>query len=105
SAASTDGNLGSAINSYTHQDHYDYILELDAAGKIVGGEWIGTSKRQHPDFVWLPIRASAPSVAGGKITYANVKTIYDLSMQDGSGGGGANEVKTVSDAGAIAKSA
>jgi len=30
-----------------------------------------------------PIRASATTVAGGKISYANVKTIYDLSMQDG----------------------
>ncbi|HEU0030448.1 MAG TPA: pre-peptidase C-terminal domain-containing protein [Kofleriaceae bacterium] len=102
SAASQDGNLGSTIDRYTHQDNYDYILELDAAGKIIGGEWIGTSKRQHPDFVWLPIRASAPSVAGGKITYANVKLIYDLSMQDGSGGGG-GAVKTVNDAATLAK--
>jgi hypothetical protein len=83
SSPTLDGNLGSQINTYTHHDSYDYILEVDANGKINGGEWLGTSKRQHPDFVWLPIRASATSVAGGKITYANVKTIYDLSMVDG----------------------
>jgi len=101
SASTLDGNLGSQIDRYTHQDKYDYILELDGAGKIIGGEWIGTSKRQHPDFVWLPIRSTVTTVAGGKISYANVKMIYDLSMQDGTGGTG--EVKTVNDAGVIAK--
>jgi hypothetical protein len=104
SASTLDGNLATQIDRFTHQDKYDYILELDAAGKIIGGEWIGTSKRQHPDFVWLPIRSTVNTVAGGKISYANVKMIYDLSMQDGSGGG-TGEVKTIDDAGAIAKSA
>ena len=104
SSSTTDGNLGSQIDRYTHQDKYDYILELDAAGKIIGGEWIGTSKRQHPDFVWLPIRSTVTTVAGGKISYANVKMIYDLSMQDGTTPTtGVN--KTVNDAGALAKSA
>jgi len=31
----------------------DYILDLDAAGNIIGGEWVGHS--DHPDFVWLPV--------------------------------------------------
>ncbi|HVV86424.1 MAG TPA: pre-peptidase C-terminal domain-containing protein [Kofleriaceae bacterium] len=104
SSASTDGNLGASIDRYTHTDKYDYILEVGADGKIIGGEWLGESKRAHPDFVWLPIRASEPSVAGGKITYANVKTIYDLSMADGqppmTGGD-----KVVTDAGTLVKSA
>ncbi len=102
SPTSLDGNLGSTIDRYTHDDRYDYILELDAAGKIIGGEWIGASKRQHPDFVWLPIRSTSTTVAGGKISYANVKTIYDLSMQ--TGGGGTGEVRTVNETGAVAKS-
>jgi hypothetical protein len=105
SPGSQDGNLGATIDRYTHQDNYDYILELDAAGKIVGGEWIGASKRKHPDFVWLPIRVGATSVAGGKITYANVKAIYDLSMQTGTPPGPGGTVKTVNDAGVLAKSA
>jgi hypothetical protein len=104
SPASTDGNLGANIDRYTHTDRYDYILEVDGAGKIIGGEWIGASKRQHPDFVWLPIRASAPSVAGGKITYANVKMIYDLSMQDGGGGGGGT-VRNITETGTVVKAA
>jgi hypothetical protein len=35
----------------TVQYHYD--LELDANGKVVGGEWYNKS---HPDFVWMPIK-------------------------------------------------
>lgn len=104
SSAETDGNLGSSIDRYTHTDRYDYILEIDAAGKIIGGEWLGESKRAHPDFVWLPIRANGASVAGGKITYANVKAIYDLSMAT-PGSPTTGGVKTIDDAGTITKSA
>ncbi len=104
SPSSRDGNLATTIDQYTHHDRYDYILEVAAAGKIIGGEWIGTSKKLHPDFVWLPVRASSTTVAGGKISYANVKTIYDLSMQTGTGGGTGGTVKTVNETGAVAKS-
>lgn len=104
SPAGTDGNLASTIDRYTHTDRYDYILEVDAAGKIIGGEWLGESKKAHPDFVWLPYSVRGSSVAGGKITYANVKAIYDLSMSDGqppvTGGD-----KVVEESGAIAKAA
>ncbi|HEY5928113.1 MAG TPA: pre-peptidase C-terminal domain-containing protein [Kofleriaceae bacterium] len=105
SAAGTDGHLGSTIDRYTHMDRYDYILEVDAAGKIVGGEWIGTSKKQHPDFVWLPIRSTVTTVAGGKISYANVKMIYDLSMQGEGGGGGGGTVRDITETGAVVKAA
>lgn len=104
SPAGTDGNLSATIDRYTHTDRYDYILEVDAAGKIIGGEWLGESKKAHPDFVWLPYSVKGSSVAGGKITYANVKAIYDLSMSDGqppvTGGD-----KVVDESGAIAKAA
>ena len=33
---------------------YDYFLELDLGGTIVGGEWYGPSKKNHPDFIWRP---------------------------------------------------
>jgi hypothetical protein len=104
SSASTDGHLGASINSYTHQDRYDYILELDGDGRIIGGEWIGASKKMHPDFAWLPTGIGATSVAGGKITYANVKQIYDMSMQT-PGGGTTGPVRTVNDAGTVVKGA
>ena len=44
------------IERYTNHDHYDYILELDVAGEVIGGEWIGASILNHPDFVWLGVR-------------------------------------------------
>jgi hypothetical protein len=39
---------------------YTYDLELDADGKILGGEWY---KNAHPDFLWTP-----PPVAPAKST-------------------------------------
>jgi len=41
----------------------NYVLELDAAGRILGGEWIDdpvvswgeNSKELHPDFVWMAL--------------------------------------------------
>jgi len=31
---------------------YEYILELDSEGSIIGGEWYRDSKGDHPDFLW-----------------------------------------------------
>lgn len=98
------GYIGTGIGRYTRHDDYDYILEVDTAGKIIGGEWFGTSTKDHPDFVWLPIRHSASSVAGGKITYANVKTIYDLSVADASPPSTGGD-KTVTDSATVASAA
>ncbi len=103
SPASTDGNLGARINQYTHKDTYSYVLEVDAAGKIVGGEWTGDSKLDHPDFLWLPLSVSAQSVAGGKITYARVKEIYDQSLQAPGTPPTTGSEKTVTDSATIAK--
>src|SRR5205814_1988867 len=48
-----------------------------------------------------------PSVAGGKITYANVKMLLDMSMNPptNGGGGGTPADKTVSDSGTLASGA
>jgi subtilisin-like proprotein convertase family protein len=43
---------GDQLARYTTLETYDYILELDAAGDIIGGEWIGNSKTNHADFIW-----------------------------------------------------
>lgn len=56
SHASTQPN-GDHIERYTRHDYYHYILELDGEGKIIGGEWLGSSIQDHPDFLWLPTRA------------------------------------------------
>lgn len=36
---------------------YRYVLELDAAGNIIGGEWLDGSKTTHPDFLWYTAQA------------------------------------------------
>ena len=43
---------GHLLERYTTRERYEYILELDARGDIIGGEWIGESKTKHPDFLW-----------------------------------------------------
>lgn len=43
---------GGNLARYTTVETYDYVLELDAAGTIIGGEWVGRSKTDHPDFMW-----------------------------------------------------
>lgn len=32
---------------------YDYRLELDGQGAVIGGEWLDRSRADHPDFLWL----------------------------------------------------
>lgn len=98
SSAST-GYIGTAIDRYTHSDVYDYVLELDAAGKIIGGEWVGSSKDAHPDFLWLPLGVAAPSVAGGAIRYDVVKSlVLESAGQTGPSDGGVGQVVEVREA-------
>lgn len=48
SAAGTDGHLGSTINTYTHQDHYDYILEVDANSRSSVASGSARRRRRTP---------------------------------------------------------
>ncbi len=80
SPSSTDGNLSSRIATYTKTDSYRYVLEVDAAGKIIGGEWVGTSKKAHPDFLWQPTGRRG-SIAGGAIQWTKVKQLLDASVR------------------------
>lgn len=72
--ASTDRPLAGQV---TGVDTLEYLLELDAAREIIGGEWLGESKRTHPDFLWLPTGVGQESVAGDAIRYAAVKQLVD----------------------------
>jgi hypothetical protein len=72
-----DGYMTPHIDDFTQTDSYEYVLELDANGRIVGGEWVGESKQAHPDFLWLPTGVAAKTVAGGAIAYDNVKSLID----------------------------
>lgn len=48
---------GFELERFTSVITYDYILELDASGAIIGGEWVGRSKTSHPDFLWYSLAA------------------------------------------------
>lgn len=50
---------------------YEYFLELNASGNIIGGEWI-TSTR--PDFMWMYGRSS--DFKSGPINLTHLKHIY-----------------------------
>jgi hypothetical protein len=71
------------ISNYTRTDHYSYILEADANGRIIGGEWLGESLKNHPDFVWWPKGTPTGTISGG-LTYAQVKEMFNESAAPGS---------------------
>ena len=37
---------------------YYYILELNEADEVIGGEWVAGSQREHPDFLWVALEAA-----------------------------------------------
>ncbi len=69
---SEDGNVADHIDDYTGTDEYAYVLELDADGRIIGGEWVGESKQNHPDFLWMPGVKANTEVARTMVTLAEV---------------------------------
>lgn len=107
SSASTDGYLGDRIDDYTNTDRYEYILEIktgaNGAEEIVGGEYIGASKQDHPDFLWLPVSHRGESVAGGAIKRSEVMAIYELSRQTDGGDDGGGETIVLDESGTVAR--
>ena len=86
SHANVDGNLSESIDSYTRWDDYEYVLELDKDGVVIGGEWIGESKKNHPDFLWLPTFkrdveiAMKDGKAGTGIKWSEVEMLLEQSI-------------------------
>ncbi len=78
SHASETTNLAATIDRYTRDDYYNYILELNGRGEIIGGEWVGGSHYDHPDFLWLPVKQNAASISG--ISYSKVKDLLNQSV-------------------------
>ena len=89
SNASTDGALvsGGNYNNWVRTDKYQYILELDGQGNIIGGEWVGSSKQNHPDFLWMPTIKNDTEVArdgfsaNTGIKWSEVKMLLEKSVQ------------------------
>lgn len=57
---------------------YGYVLELDAQGKILGGEWTGGSKTDHPDFIW---RHTRPTPDNPYVDRQLVETLLRMSRE------------------------
>ncbi|MCB1750617.1 MAG: hypothetical protein KDI74_02770 [Gammaproteobacteria bacterium] len=74
-----DGFLGGVIDEFTRTTTLDYILEVDADDRIIGGEYIGTSKTSHPDFLWKATGRGNADAAGGRIRADDVMHVYALS--------------------------
>ena len=67
------------IDSYTRTHRYNYVLELDQAGNIIGGEWIDNVP--HPDFIWAALGPSDVRNGYGPVIVraADVQRLIDLS--------------------------
>ncbi|MEZ4470498.1 MAG: proprotein convertase P-domain-containing protein [bacterium] len=75
------------IDRYKRRDNYHYVLEMDAAGKIVGGEWLN-GRGSHatwgisdqPDFLWTSVGPETSfSRANPHVSYAKVKELLEES--------------------------
>lgn len=61
---------------------YTYRLFLDDKGTITGSEWTGQSKKNHPDFVWIPYQNIPPHEGDSDenpwVDYPSLKKIFNL---------------------------
>jgi hypothetical protein len=83
----TTGPTGGLLDKYSTIHTYTYVLEAASDGTIIGGEYTGSSKTNHPDFLWYSTGHS-PSMtdddlADGDnpyIRYSVVKEILELAQ-------------------------
>jgi len=77
------------MTSQLATDSYHYILELDGAGKIIGGRYCSDSLSRHADFMWAPLRASAQNGnRNPNVKLDKVRQLLKLSVEGGTSGGG-----------------
>lgn len=62
-------------------DAYEYLLELNKKGEIVGGEWLGSSRKNHPDFLWHVYKDGGEPLAP-QLDLEKVRTLLALSRGD-----------------------
>ena len=77
-AVETEPTKTTAPPTLSASKTYDMIVELDASGSVIGGEWIGASKVEHPPFFWAPV---APGAEVPNLVYANVRALLDASRK------------------------
>lgn len=64
----TNISYADAVNGYEVLDYaqegkmgYQYVLEIDSSGNVIGGEWAVQSRTDHPDFLWIPLEPTRGS--------------------------------------------
>ncbi len=81
-------------SNHIRTDDYHYILELNAAGKIVGGRYCTENRDDHIDFLWSPTGRFSPSNPNVSVT--KVKELIAKSVAPLGGGGGGGPAKVFS---------
>jgi len=93
----SENALLSIHGNYLREDNYHYVLEMDADGLIIGGEWIQGSAEgplggfsEQPDFLWMPIGPASNPTAGPNgtpdprrnphLSYTKVSNLFDQSQ-------------------------
>ncbi|MGE3609363.1 MAG: hypothetical protein AB7I27_07235 [Bacteriovoracaceae bacterium] len=71
SYASMDPTTGTPENNF-HTREYQYTLELDSQGQIIGGEWISESR---PDYIWTK-KSNNFSSGMFSLNMSSLKEIY-----------------------------
>ncbi|GLE10287.1 hypothetical protein PINS_up022388 [Pythium insidiosum] len=70
------------VDVYTRSATYEYLLELDKDDKVIGGEWVGDSRYNHPDFLWFAInKPGADAVTSTNIKYREVQELLEQSIK------------------------
>lgn len=77
----TDGVSESILGISDFTKHYTYKLVTDAAGKVLRGEWTGSSVNDHPDFAWLPTHnPTGPDYGENyKLLYGKIQEILPVA--------------------------
>lgn len=67
---------------YVSHDSVHYVLEVGAAGTILGGRYATDSVGDHPDFVWAPIAPSVSSYGRNpNVKLEDVRELVRLSLE------------------------
>lgn len=81
-----EGYPGTAPIGYKNNistDDYHYILELNAAGKVIGGRYCTENEDTHIDFLWSPTGSYSPS--NPNVDVAKVKQLIKLAVASDTG--------------------
>jgi hypothetical protein len=83
----TEGLLDQPLSSpetipyFATPKQYQYILEMDAYDRIIGGEWVGPSHDDHLDFIWFPKAKPSMNVEVAGIRYEDVQKLLQMSQR------------------------